>query len=662
MKTEVLSLVQIVRLALGLCLLAGAGRAQQSPSDSLKQLLTQPLPDTSRALLLERLGSALMYSRPAEAMRYVQEGLTLSEQKKYPRGIARNRNRLGSIYRTVGSYTQALEAHLEALKVAQQHHDLEGMARAYNSIGILYSEQKDSRKAIEYFTRTKALAEQLNDAELVEISLTNIGTDYALLGQLDSALVYTLRAYEMAAKNPDESTSSVLFINLGNIHYRQKNYPLALEYYRRSLPLSEAAEDQRNLSQTYFEMARVFQQTRSLDSCRYYAEKALRLAQDVKNPKNILDAATLLAALYEPTDLARAYRYYQQAMAAKDQMFAQEKVRQLENLGFKEELNRQQLEYEQIQYRSLVQTYALLAGIVVALLIAFLLYRNMRTRQKANQLLQYQKDELQHTLTELKATQAQLIQSEKMASLGELTAGIAHEIQNPLNFVNNYSELNLELIDEMRQELERGDLEEIQLLATDLEENERKILRHGKQAEAIVRGMQQHSRRSSGTRELTDLNALAQEYVELAYNGMSAKDKLSKNVLTLDFDASLPKVALIPGDVGRVILNLMNNAFYAVMEKKETQPEAYEPAIKVTTRALDRAVEIRVKDNGTGIPEKYLDKLFQPFFTTKPTGQGTGLGLSLAYDIVIKGHSGQLNVESTEGAGTTFSVQIPQRG
>lgn len=639
----------------------GEVRAQENPTDSLERLLSQPMSDTSRVLLLEKIGGTLLYSQPLEAMKYVKEGLTLAEQIPYPRGIARTMNRMGSIYRNTGSYAKALEVHLEALKVARKSNDLDAMARINNSIGILYSEQKDSRKAIKYFTKTKILAQQLHDAELLEISLTNLGTDYALLNELDSAQTYTLRAYEMAEKNKSEGTSNMLFINLGNIHYRQKNYPLALDYYRRSLPLSEAQADSLNLSLTYFEMARTFLETESLDSSRLYAEKSLRLAQQVDNPKNILDAGTLLSTLYEKSDVGKSYGYFKVAMEAKDRMFAQEKVRQLENLKFNEALNTQQRAYENLHYRNTLRLYALLAGIVAALLVAFLLYRIVRQRQKANVLLRHQKEELQETLTELRTTQDQLIQSEKMASLGELTAGIAHEIQNPLNFVNNYSEVNLELLEELIIEQETADKNEglMKELMQDLADNERKIYHHGKQAEAIIRGMQEHSRRSSGTREPTDVNALVAEYVDLAYHGMSAKDKLSRDVVSTDFEPGIPKLDLIPGDIGRVILNLLNNAFYAVAQMKESQPEGYLPIVLVTTRHRSGAVELRVRDNGTGIPENNLGKLFQPFFTTKPTGQGTGLGLSLAYDIVTKGHGGQLRVESVEGNWAEFIVILP---
>ncbi|MVM29648.1 histidine kinase [Spirosoma sp. HMF4905] len=273
-----------------------------------------------------------------------------------------------------------------------------------------------------------------------------------------------------------------------------------------------------------------------------------------------------------------------------------------------------------------------------------------------------QKEELEQTVTELKATQSQLIQSEKMASLGELTAGIAHEIQNPLNFVNNFSEVSIELIDELTEEQAKAERDtelEAELL-TDLKQNLQKISHHGGRASSIVKGMLQHSRASTGQREPTDLNALTDEYLRLAYHGLRAKDKTFNAVLKTEFDASLGEISMIPQDIGRVLLNLFTNAFYAVQQRqKKGEDSNYQPTVTVSTSCANEEAIITVSDNGTGIPEAVQQKIFQPFFTTKPTGEGTGLGLSLAYDIVTKGHSGTLEVASKEGEGTTFTITLP---
>jgi two-component system, NtrC family, sensor kinase len=298
-------------------------------------------------------------------------------------------------------------------------------------------------------------------------------------------------------------------------------------------------------------------------------------------------------------------------------------------------------------------------------IIEFKLDRTEKVKRTTAILLEETIDELENkrkvveeTLTELKATQAQLIQSEKMASLGELTAGIAHEIQNPLNFVNNFSELNKELVEEANEELEKGDIEETKAILKDLAENSEKINHHGKRAADIVKGMLQHSRTSNGHKEPTDINALADEYLRLSYHGLRAKDKSFNAEFKTDFDPTLPKINVIPQDIGRVLLNLINNAFYAVNEKSKKREEGYKPTVSVSSAKFGDKLEIKVADNGNGIPENIKEKIFQPFFTTKPTGQGTGLGLSLSYDI-IKAHSGTISVESKENSGTEFIIFLP---
>ena len=275
--------------------------------------------------------------------------------------------------------------------------------------------------------------------------------------------------------------------------------------------------------------------------------------------------------------------------------------------------------------------------------------------------LAIEKQRLEKTLTDLRATQVQLIQKEKMASLGELTAGIAHEIQNPLNFVNNFSEVSTELVAELEEEHQKPDRDtdlETELLG-DLKQNLQKITHHGQRASSIVKGMLEHSRTSTGQSQPTDINALVDEYLRLAYQGLRAKDKTFNATLKTDFGADLAKVEVVPQEIGRVLLNLYNNAFYAVYQKQKSAPADYQPIVTVSTRQLDQAVEIRVSDNGTGIPESVKAKIFQPFFTTKPTGEGTGLGLSLSYDIITKGHGGTLEVDSVEGKETMFIIQLP---
>jgi signal transduction histidine kinase len=355
--------------------------------------------------------------------------------------------------------------------------------------------------------------------------------------------------------------------------------------------------------------------------------------------------------LNQPAQEAETYRQF---IGLQDSLLADQA--QFRNLSFEAE---QEMDAKEISINSLrsankisTLTRNFLIGIAALLfLLVAGIYNRFHTKKKANKVLE-------ETLVNLKSTQSQLIQSEKMASLGELTAGIAHEIQNPLNFVNNFSEVSNELIDEMNAELNKGDIEEAKAISSDIKQNLEKINHHGKRAANIVKGMLQHSSAGSGKKEPTDVNALADEYLRLAYHGLRAKDKSFNATMKTDFDETIGNINIIPQDIGRVILNLITNAFYVVNEKSKQNIEGYEPTVEVSTKKEGNKVLIFVKDNGNGIPQKILDKIFQPFFTTKPTGQGTGLGLSLSYDIV-KAHGGELKVETKENEGSTFIIQLP---
>jgi signal transduction histidine kinase len=434
---------------------------------------------------------------------------------------------------------------------------------------------------------------------------------------------------------------------LGNIYAKKGNDELALWYYYKN---------QWALSSV--NLAAFFKDRGMTDSAIYYAKRAYESSLKNAGKDMELNAATLLSSLYESTDPLTALRFLKIAVAAKDSLYSSEKVIAVKSVAFKAQERQNEIQMKQMAYRSKVKIYASLAGLLLLMFIALLLFRNNRNQQKANALLQQQKNEIASTLSDLRTTQTQLIQSEKMASLGELTAGIAHEIQNPLNFVNNFSEVNIELLDELESALLKSDREEILAIRSDLKQNLEKISHHGKRADAIVKGMLQHSRASTGTKEPTDINKLADEYLRLSYHGLRAKDKSFNAAIETHFEDGLQKVSVIPQDIGRVLLNLFTNAFYAVAEKNKKRDESYEPSVSVSTRTVGGNVEISVKDNGVGIPQNVLDKIYQPFFTTKPTGQGTGLGLSLSYDI-IKAHGGEIKVETKQSEGAEFIVEIP---
>lgn len=657
--------------------------AQQSLSDSLEQRLAKPLSDTTRVLLLDQLGRSLMYSKPFEAIQFAQDGLQLARKTGYKRGEARILNRIGTILRITGNYAQALAAHLESVQVAQANNDQDALARTYNNIGVLYSEQKDSPKAMDYYQKTRVLAERMGNYDLMRVALSNLGTEYALANRLDSALIYTQAAYELTLRLK-ATDAQIELINLGNIYKRLGKQALALTYYQKSIPISVAVRNERTLSQTYLEMAEVFQKRNQSDSAIYYAKESLRLAQSASIPVNILDAGKLLSELYETANPGQALVYFKLASVAKDSLEGAEKVRNFQHIEFTEKIRQQDLLQAQKAYRNKITTYVLLGVIGVCVAIALLLYRTNRQKQKANVLLRHQRDEInaerdkaEKAFAELKFTQVQLIQKEKLASLGELMAGIAHEIQNPLNFVNNFSEVSTELVDELKEEVQVGRADNVLAIADDLSQNLQIITHHGKRAGDIVKRMLEHSRTATGQKAPANLNALADEYLRLAYQGQrqlegrapgsSAVEKIAFNCrLITDFDLTLGEVDMVAPDIGRVLLNLYNNAFYAVQDRaNQLEPDTtYEPTVRVSTRLRNepsnrQMVEIRIADNGMGIPENIRQKIFDPFFTTKPTGEGTGLGLSLSYDIITKGHSGEMSVESREGEGAEFIIKLP---
>jgi signal transduction histidine kinase len=353
-----------------------------------------------------------------------------------------------------------------------------------------------------------------------------------------------------------------------------------------------------------------------------------------------------------------AVKYLKLYLQGNEVMNSTRVTQQLQMMTVEEEERKAEIERAEQSYRQKVVLYSLVGGLVLLAFFATYMVRANRIRQRINREVISQKNQLEQALGELKATQAQLIQSEKMASLGELTAGIAHEIQNPLNFVNNFSEVSNELIDEMKDEIRKSNYEEVIAIADDVKQNLEKINHHGKRADAIVKGMLQHSRSSTGQKEPTDINELCDEYLRLAYHGLRAKDNSFNASFKTDFDPNIGNINIVPQDIGRVLLNLINNAFYVVNEKAKTAMAAYEPVVTVATKKSGSQVEISVSDNGNGIPQKVMDKIFQPFFTTKPTGQGTGLGLSLSYDIV-KAHRGEIKVNTKENEGAEFIIQLP---
>ena len=651
-------------------------------ADSLRIELNKNINDTLRMLAYRELSLYYLDINLDSALFFIEKDLPLAKKLNLKLWEADAYDLIGIITTNQGNYARALKSYNAAFQIAENSDSekniwniskftdskspefarLSMLATIQSDAAALHAATGNFDKQLKTIQNCLKTAFRINDNTLLSQAFRGLGEIYLREKQLDSAL----GSYKKSLAYSDEAGYNKYrgssFISIGDIYMAKKLPELALENYSNALQSSIEQNNYANIGRTYIAMANYYNSIDKNDSALYYAKLGLAMTQNTGHVNYLIMAYSSLATIYKSQKKSdSALIYMQLATTAKDSLLSLEKIKQLQNIGFDEQLRLQELEKEKIESQNKIRTYTLLAGLGVFLAIGMILYRNNRQKQKANKVLE-------STLTNLKSTQAQLIQSEKMASLGELTAGIAHEIQNPLNFVNNFSEVSTELVDEMNEEINRGNLEDAKQISLNLKQNLEKINHHGKRAGDIVKGMLQHSRISSGVKEPTDINALADEYLRLAYHGLRAKDKSFNAMMKTEFDESIGNINIIPQDIGRVILNLITNAFYAASLPPEggfSDPDyVHSPTVWVSTKRINTpsgggGALISVRDNGPGIPQKILDKIFQPFFTTKPTGQGTGLGLSMSYDIVTKGHGGELKVETEVGKGTTFIISLP---
>ncbi len=588
---------------------------------------------------------------------YANQTLDLAEKSNYTYGLFLAYRSIFAATNTVGDYPKTLEWALKELKAAEQlkNHRLASMAWSHFGLELVSREVNNDRDAKMHFAEAVRLQNESGEPIAnIHDAFSQMAVLYLSLHQLDSALAYAQQGYELSSHS---TTINKIYVSLelailGNVEQALGNNQLAEKYYRLGIEHAKKYNILYLEARLYYNLAGLFNKMNQLDSCIYYAHASLQLCEQYNYGNYAFDASKTLMQLYESQNKSdSALKYIKLMVAAKDTIFNQQKARQFQLLVFDEKQRQQEIESAKERYRNQIRTVVLVSALCVFLIIAFILYRNNSQKRKANKILE-------DTLTNLKATQSQLIQAEKMASLGELTAGIAHEIQNPLNFVNNFSEVSNELLDEMKTELQNNNKEDAIAIADDVKQNLEKILHHGKRADGIVKGMLQHSRAGIGQKESTDINALADEYLRLAYHGLRAKDKEFNAEIKTDLDGAIGKINIIPQDIGRVLLNLYNNAFYAVAERLKAEGMGYEPIISVSTKKTGDKICITVRDNGNGIPQNIIDKIFQPFFTTKPTGQGTGLGLSLSYDIV-KAHRGELKANTKKGEYAEFIILLP---
>ncbi|HWD86976.1 MAG TPA: ATP-binding protein [Mucilaginibacter sp.] len=655
---------------------------QRNYIDSLKQTLKNASTDSARYSILGHFVYYYAETNRDSALSYIEKGLFVAKRNGHLLDEAVCLGAKGYISMHLGKYSEAYRYFRQEIAIAEDPKNekkswyffwptheviasdkfrLTVEAFSYHNMGLLMNFIDNTDEQIIQFKKAEKLATQLQNLELLGLVNMNLGSLYLEHNKVDSSLQFQKKAERYFNQIANKKYLCYDLEILGITYLRKGQEGMALEYFHKGAAAGFEYNAIECSGYCYDDLAHYYLSKKQKDSSLYYAKKIVGILHSM-NSKDLGNAYEVLYQSYRlRNQLDSSYKYQGLALSAKDSSYDAiiKNLTNFQKSSFTDQLRLQQLEKEKAVITARNRIYMLSAGIAVFMLLALIFYRNNRQKQRANILLNRQKEEVQNALTQLKETQTQLIQSEKMASLGELTAGIAHEIQNPLNFVNNFSEVNTELIGEMKEEIEKGDLQEIKAIAFDIEENSKKINMHGKRADGIVKSMLQHSQAASGGKEQADTNQLAEECLQLAYNGFKSKDKSFTCDLKTNFDRGLPLTNVVKRDIGRALVNIFNNAFYALAQKAKEKGEIYTPLVIITTLQEKDKIIIKITDNGVGMPAHIKEKIMHPFFTTKPTGEGTGLGLSLTHDIIVKGHSGSIDVKSVDGEGSEFIISLP---
>jgi len=604
-----------------------------------------------------------MQSKYDSSTRYFEAAIGIAERNRYNNELSVDYGNIAIGYQMQSNFSEALRYQLKALTLAKANSDIDDQAYVSLNIGQTYLAMGDSARAEQFSLESISLAKSAGEKNVELYAYSNLADLYIQKDQPQKAFDYAIKAASLGKETGDQGIQAASLSKAARSLSDMEKFTEAETFANQAISVADSSGQPLVIYQAYSAKGVLLKRMEKYkEAIPYFTKSIASLQRSDIYTEGVGLTNYDLSLCYEKTGgYANALYAYKTGSQILDSVRSRENIRKATelNMNYEHEKKQEAQRIEQKQKDAITKERqsALLVGLGLTLILAIVAFTAFRNKQKANRVLKQQKQEIQSTLTRLEATQRQLIQSEKMASLGELTAGIAHEIQNPLNFVNNFSEVSTELLDEMITELGKGNNEDAIAIADDVKQNLEKILHHGKRADGIVKGMLQHSRSSTAVKEPTDINKLADEYFRLAYHGLRAKDKSFNATLHTSFDESIGNINVIPQDIGRAVLNLITNAFYAVGEKRSQVGDGYEPTVSVATKKKEDKIEITVGDNGNGIPQKVLDKIFQPFFTTKPTGQGTGLGLSLSYDIV-KAHGGELKVETKEGVGSEFIIEL----
>ena len=675
--------------------------SQQRAIDSLQLILDTKNHDTVRCQVLNTLSATYIYSAPDSARMYANEALRLAEKIGYRYGIAKAANNLGIFYAIRSEYPSALEHFLRSQQLHREEGNLEkegqaltnlallkskigdlpgalelyqrsleidrslkdsaGLARGYNNIARILNKQGKHRKALEYNFQSLAFGRESANVQETAGTYNSIGLTYEYLEKPDSAMLYYQQGLELAQEVGDKYWTPNLLHNIGLLYAGKEDYDTALEYYERSFQYFEEYGDRQRMATSLLNSGSIHRERGDISKALRHGRRALSLSAESGAAFERRDAYEFLAFTF--AEIARhdsAFHYHKEFAALDDSLIGEQRQQQLNELEARFEaqerehtiavLEKEKQLDEAALARADLERNVMIVGVVVLGLIAFGLFRRYQYKKRTSA-------EIQAAYDKLKRTQAQLIHAEKMATLGEWTAGVAHEIQNPLNFVNNFARLNGNISDELDEYVKSSGEDAVDLL-TMLKENTQKIREHGARADAIVKGMLEHSNAAQGKRGLADINGLVRESVDM----FKQKEQDAGITWNLELDENIGSIEVLPAELSRAMLNVIDNAVYAVKERAGQGEANYAPAINLSVQHSGDDVRISMRDNGTGMSEEVQKKAFQPFFTTKPTGKGNpGLGLALCWDIITNGHNGSIELQSTEGNGTACTITLPRQ-
>ncbi len=681
--------------------------AQTRKIDSLKSVLAQTkLPDTTKVKVLNQLHTACFSTaRFNEADSAARAALTIAQRIADKFLIGQSLTNVGNALYAKGKYSEALGHYFDALKIQEEIGNKLGMGRLLNNIASIYRLQGRYKESLDYHFKSLSVKEEMKDSNAIATSLNNIGLVYAHLENFSEALTYHQKSMRIREIQNDKHGVAVSLNNISDVYISLGRYDDALKSCFVALKIHEELGEEPETFYVLLNIGAAYRGKRQFQKAIEYGIQGLKLADSLEMPENVKEAYGSLSRTYQAMGNEKAaFEYFRKFVELKDSLFSKEVEKKTSELQIeyataqKEkqiELLKRDNDIARLENEKWRNTFIGLFGVFVIIGL-FVSYR-YNAKRRAEKLLQEKNaaleektklleektaelakayDELatskseverknvalEKTLADLNAMQQQLVQQEKLAALGELVAGVAHEIQNPLNFVNNFAELSYELCAEIADELKKTDVDfaNIEALLADVESNLQKVSHHGKRASAIVKSMLEHSRKSSSEKEPTDLNALLHQYLKLTYQSYRMNHRGFNAQITTRFDDAVGHVAVMPREVSQVFVNIFNNAFYAMHEKVPVAQNGYMPELHVQTKKRDDKIEIRIRDNGVGISDDVKRKIFQPFFTTKKSGEGTGLGLSISND-VVKAHGGSISVESREGEFAEFVITLPTK-